>query len=30
MACHKASNKQYLRLRLPERADAGILEFRPE
>jgi hypothetical protein len=30
MACHKASNKPYLRLRIPEKADAGILEFRPE
>lgn len=30
MSCHKASNKPYLRLRLPERPDAGILEFRPE
>jgi len=29
MACHKASNKPYLRLHLPEKADAGILEFRP-
>jgi len=29
MACHKASNKPYLRLRIPEKADAGILEFRP-
>ncbi|MBI3856024.1 MAG: hypothetical protein HY293_10075 [Planctomycetes bacterium] len=30
MACHKASNKPYLRLHVPERPDAGILEFRPE
>lgn len=30
MACHKASNKPYLRLRLPEKADAAILEFKPE
>ena len=29
MACHKASNKPYLRLRIPEKADAEILEFRP-
>ena len=29
MACHKASNKPYLRLHVPEKADAGILEFRP-
>jgi hypothetical protein len=30
MACHKATNKPYLRLHVPERPDAGILEFRPE
>jgi hypothetical protein len=30
MSCHKASNKPYLRLHLPEKADAGILEFKPE
>lgn len=30
MSCHKATNKPYLRLHVPERADAGILEFRPE
>ena len=30
MACHKATNKPYLRLRVPERADAGMIEFRPE
>src|SRR6185369_762402 len=30
MACHKASNKPYLRLHVPEKADAGILEFRHE
>jgi len=30
MACHRATNKPYLRLHVPERPDAGILEFRPE
>jgi hypothetical protein len=30
MACHKATNKPYLRLHIPERPDAGIIEFRPE
>ena len=30
MSCHKASNKPYLRLHLPEKPDSGILEFRPE
>ncbi len=30
MACHKATNKPYLRLHVPERPDAGIVEFRPE
>lgn len=30
MACHKASNKPYIRLRIPERADSNILEFKPE
>jgi len=30
MSCHKASNKPYLRLRLPEKADSAVLEFRPE
>lgn len=30
MACHKATNKPYLRLHVPERPDAGILEFKPE
>ena len=30
MSCHRASNKPYLRLHVPDRADAGILEFRPE
>lgn len=30
MACHRATNKPYLRLHIPERPDAGIVEFRPE
>ena len=30
MACHRATNKPYLRLRVPERPDAGIVDFRPE
>jgi hypothetical protein len=30
MSCHKATAKPYLRLHVPERPDAGILEFRPE
>jgi hypothetical protein len=30
MACHRATNKPYLRLHVPERPDAGIIEFRPE
>jgi hypothetical protein len=30
MACHRASNKPFLRLHVPERPDAGIVEFRPE
>lgn len=30
MSCHKATNKPYLRLHVPTRADAGILEFQPE
>ncbi|HVR87716.1 MAG TPA: hypothetical protein VMU54_25540 [Planctomycetota bacterium] len=30
MACHRATNKPYLRLRMPERPDAGIIEFKPE
>jgi len=30
MSCHKATNKPYLRLHIPERPDAGIVEFRPE
>jgi hypothetical protein len=30
VACHRATNKPYLRLRVPERADAGIIDFRPE
>jgi hypothetical protein len=30
MACHRATNKPFLRLHVPERPDAGIIEFRPE
>lgn len=30
MSCHRATNKPYLRLHVPERPDAGIVEFRPE
>jgi hypothetical protein len=30
MACHRATNKPFLRLHIPERPDAGIVEFRPE
>jgi hypothetical protein len=30
MSCHKASNKPFIRLRVPERPDAGVLEFKPE
>lgn len=30
MSCHKATNKPYLRLHVPERPDAGILDFKPE
>lgn len=30
MACHRATSKPYLRLRIPERPDAGIIDFRPE
>jgi len=30
MACHKASNKPFIRLRIPERADSNILDFKPE
>ena len=30
MACHRATNKPYIRLHIPEKPDAGILEFRPE
>jgi hypothetical protein len=30
MACHKSINKPYMRLRIPERPAADILEFRPE
>jgi hypothetical protein len=30
MACHRAASKEYIRLHIPERADAGIVEFQPE
>jgi hypothetical protein len=30
MTCHKASNKPYLRLRVPLQFDEGIVEHRPE
>ncbi len=30
MTCHRTSNKPYIKLRIPERPDAGILEFRPD
>jgi hypothetical protein len=30
MACHRASNKPFIRLRVPEKADSNILEFKPE
>jgi hypothetical protein len=29
MACHRAASKEYIRLRVPERADAGMVEFAP-
>lgn len=27
MACHRASSKEYIKLHVPERADAGMVEF---
>jgi hypothetical protein len=30
MACHRATSKEYIRLHVPERADAGMVEFREE
>lgn len=30
MTCHRASNKPFIRLRIPEKADSNILEFKPE
>jgi hypothetical protein len=30
MACHRATNKPYIRLHVPERPDAGIVDFRPQ
>ena len=29
MACHRASSKEYIKLHIPERADVGMVEFRP-
>ena len=30
MACHQASSKEYIRLHVPERPDAGIVDFKPD
>ena len=30
MACHRATSKEYIRLHVPERADAGMVEFAPD
>jgi hypothetical protein len=30
MACHRAASKEFIRLHVPERPDAGVVEFRPE
>jgi hypothetical protein len=30
MACHRATNKPFIRLHIPDHPDAGIVEFRPE
>jgi hypothetical protein len=30
MACHRAASKEYIRLHVPERPDAGVLDFRPD
>ena len=27
MACHRAVSKEYIKLHVPERADAGMVEF---
>jgi hypothetical protein len=29
MACHRAASKEYIRLHVPDRADAGMVEFAP-
>jgi hypothetical protein len=30
MACHQASSKEFIRLHVPERPDAAIVEFKPD
>jgi hypothetical protein len=30
MACHRASSKEFIHLCVPERPDAGIIDFRPD
>jgi hypothetical protein len=30
VACHKAAGKEFIRLHVPERPDAGVVEFKPE
>jgi hypothetical protein len=30
IACHKAAGKEFIRLHVPERPDAGVVEFKPE
>jgi hypothetical protein len=30
MACHRAASKEYIRLHVPERPDAGMVDFRPQ
>ena len=30
MACHRAVSKEYIKLHVPERADAGMVEFEVE
>jgi hypothetical protein len=30
MACHRAASKEYLQLRLPERPESSLLEFKPQ
>jgi hypothetical protein len=29
MACHRAASKEYIKLHIPERADVGMVEFKP-